>query len=275
MADVNSEPEPDEAPAWRRLLHRVWPKIHTGTKAVTGLAGLGAAMVAIYAWFPQALDSVRPELKEYALLKSLYAGASVSLFDSKLGPPSSIKAVPGEPGVTERLYVKDAYLVETLATAEGQTKLFSVLSCRADFKPTFDFFGSKVTLQDKPMAELKPFDRQPEELHALVPETVSSPTFYFEMIAEVSGASHNRGSGYGVNAVCSGHGSANGLPAFDYSGPPEKAPQDLADYRARTPANFYVETWDRSIRGPGNYPFDDFFLVTPFHEDVPPGWPHS
>jgi hypothetical protein len=247
----------------------VWPKIHTGTKAVTGLAGLGAAVVAIYAWFPQALNSAMPQLKEYETLDTLYAGASVSLFDSKLGPPSTIKAVPGEPGMTERLYVKQDYLVEIIATAEGESKLYSVLSCKPDFKPVFDFFGSKITLQDRPLDRQKELGHPPSWLHYSRPMTVSSPTFYFEMATEVSGASHNRGSGYGVNGVC----GTNGLPKVDFSGPPDKAPQEINDYRAKTPPNFYVETWDRTLIGNSSDEFSQFSLVTPFHEDVPPGWP--
>jgi hypothetical protein len=253
---------------WRRW----WPKLKTLGKGITGLAGFGAAIVAIFAWFPMARDFVNPNFKEYENLKTLYVGASVSHFDSTLGPPSIVKAIPGETGTMERLYVKKDYVVETLATADGQTKLYSVLSCNSDFKPSFTFLDSKITLQDKPLAAQMPFGRPPEWLYYEPPSTVSSPTFYFEMTAEISGASRNRGSGYGVNSV---DGACGDLPAQGYEGPPDKAPQEISDYRAKALPNFYVETWDRTIRDLSVEMGNPYLLVTPFHEDVPPGWPKS
>jgi hypothetical protein len=265
----NSEPETTGSPNQKGLPKAWWPRLKTFGKGVTGLAGLGAAIVAILAWFPLARDFVDPNFKEYENLKALYAGASVSLFDGKLGPPAIVKAVPGETGIMERLYVKKDYLVETLASADGQTKLYSVLSCSPDFKPSFNFQGTKITLQDKPLAAQMPFGRPPEHLYYEPPATVSSPTFYFEITAETGGASHNRGSGYGVNSV---DGTCGDLPVQGYEGPPDKAPQEVSDYRAKTVPNFYVETWDRTIRDQTVDVGNPYLLVTPFHEDVPPGW---
>jgi hypothetical protein len=267
----NFEPARAGTPTQKGFRGAWWPRAKTAAKAITGLSGLLAAIVAIYAWFPLARDTAWPELKEYETLESLYVGASVSLFDGKLGPPSIIKAVPGETGITERLYVKKDYIVETLATPEGQTKLYSVLSCSPNFKPSFEFFGSKVTLQDKSLVAQGPSDR-PRELYYQRPATVSSPTFYFELTTETSGASHNRGSGYGVNSV---NGACGDLPAQDYEGAPAEAPQEIDDYRAKTPPNFYVESWDRSIRDTTINVVSPFGLVTPYHEDLPPGWPTS
>lgn len=253
---------------WRHVHSVWWPRIRSAGKGITGLSGLGAAIVAIAAWYPMANDHLHPELKEYENLKALYVGASVSLFDSKLGAPSIVKAVPGEPEMTERMYVKPDYVVETVATREGQTKLFSVLSCNPDFRPSFEFLGSRVTLQDKPLADQKPFGRPPSELFYEVPQTVSSPEFYFELTADTSGASHNRGSGYGVNGACS-----KDLPSVDYAGPVADAPQEINVFRERVPANFYVESLDRSLSNSSNPSLGPFLLVTPYFEDLPPGWP--
>jgi hypothetical protein len=116
-----------------------WPALKFAAKAIIGLSALGAAIVALIAWLPLANDRLHPELKEYEALRALYAGASVSLFDGKLGPPSIVKAVPGEPGITKRIYVKEDYVEETVATQEGQAQLYSVLSCNQEFKPSFEF----------------------------------------------------------------------------------------------------------------------------------------
>lgn len=267
----NSEPGTAEAPKGKAWLKVWWPRAKTFAKGITGLAGLVAAAVAILAWFPLARDFVDPNHKEYENLKSLYVGASVSLFDGKLGPPSIVKGVPGETEITARLYVKKDYIVETLATAEGQTKLYSVLSCNSSFKPSFEFLGSKFTLQDKPLAEMAQSDWKPW-LYYRQPSTVSSPTFYLEVTTDTSGASHNRGSGYGVNSV---DGSCGELPTGDYEGQLTEAPQEISNFRLKTPANFYVETWDRSIRGASVFDANPYQLVTPYHEDVPPGWPKS
>jgi hypothetical protein len=239
----------------------LWPRAKAIGKGITGLAELGAAAVVILAWFPQAVDTICPNLKEYKTLDTLYAGASVAQFDAKLGPPSIIKAVPAKSGITERLYVKKDYVVETLATEEGQTTMYSVLSCDSNFKPTFKSFGSEITLQDKPLAATSPPGQQPIELHYEKPTLVGSATYYFELYTDTSGASHGRGSGSGVNGVC------GKLPdADDYSGPASLAPEKINDYRMSTPANFYVESTEQSIRNGADN------LVTPFHEDLPPNW---
>lgn len=237
-------------------------------KGIVGLTGFMAALVAIFAWLPLARDSLDPTLKEYETLKALYAGASVSFFDAKLGPPSIVKPVPLERGMMERLYVKKDYVVETVATPEGKTTLFSVLSCSRSFKPTFPTqAGTPITLQDKPLAALMP-GRTPAMLFYRVPGT-GGPAFFFEMITDAMGASGYRGSGYGVNGRC------ENLPSHDvddFAGSVADAPQGITEYRATTPANFYVETWERSIQG-NDREIEAFHMVTPDPGDLPPGWP--
>jgi hypothetical protein len=273
---TKSKSGPADTPKWRRALRVWWPRTKTAGKGVIGVAGLGAAVVAIYAWFPLARDTAWPELKEYATLESLYAGASVTFFDDTLGPPSIIHALSGENGLTERLYVKKDYIVTTLATPDGQTKLYSVLSCSPAFKPSFDFRGNKITLQDKPLAAQMPSDRPPAALYFVQPTTVSSPTFFFELTEYTSNASGNRGSGYGVNGSCKNLPStAGGDMAPGYEGPPAQAPREISDYRSRTSANFYVELWDRSLANVDNKFVIPFDLVTPSREELPPGWPKS
>lgn len=259
---------------WRQAW---WPRVRAVGKGITGLAGLGAAIVAIYAWFPLARDSAWPELKEYETIKPLYAGASVHLFEGQLGPPSIVRVIPGESGLTQRLYAKKDYVVQTLATAEGETKLYSVLSCKPNFKPAFQFFNIHITLYDDPLSSQMPPDRPPSYLHYLQPRTVSSQKMFFELITSTSNATDQRGAGYGVNGVCQDlPTSSSGGSAPDYSGPPDQAPPEIRDYRERTPPNFYVEFRDLEL-APETY--ESFVLpfgyATPSHVELPPGWPKS
>ena len=260
----NFKTRASEALRRRRARKALWSKAKTAAKGITGFAALSAAVVAIVGLLPLAMDAVRPELKEYKILSTLYAGASVNFFDSALGSPAIVRAVPAEKGITERLYVKENYIVQTLASSEGETKLFSVLSCSPDFRPRL---GGQITLQDKPLAEQALSGREPEDLYYLMPATVMN-TVYFELAHDVSGASHNRGSGYGVNSAC-----GKDLPAQGYVGPLSEAPQAIQDFRARVPANFYVEAWDRPLRHFEQNKSPYYSLVTPLREDLPPGWP--
>jgi len=209
---------------------------------------------------------VNPSFKEYETLKTLYAGASVSFFDSKLGPPSIVSPARPEMGVTERLYVEKDYVVETLATADGQTTLFSVLSCNPSFKPTFSSGGGPITLQNEPLAALMP-ERNPHVFYR-VPGTAGGPEFFFEMIDDVAGYTNYRGSGYGVNSRC---GPLPSQDVQDFEGGANGAPQGIAEYRATTPANFYVETYGRSLLGI-NGEAERYYLVTPNPVSLPPGW---
>jgi hypothetical protein len=215
---------------------------------------------------------VNPNFKEYETLKALYAGASVSLFDGKLGPPSIVRAVATEPGITERLYVKNDYVVQTLATAEGETKLYSVLSCSPNFKPSFTGLGGRVTLQDKPLAEQMRPGQEPQNLYFLDP-AVAINRIYFELAIDASAPSHYRGYGYGVNTACS-TGSKGAPLSGPYEGPLPGAPQQFKSYRATVPANFYVEAWERPIRKVESG-FPKYSQVTPLPESLPPGWPKS
>lgn len=268
----NSEPDTTDTPKKTDARRAWWPRIVTFAKGVTGLAALGAAIVAILAWFPMARDFVDPRFKEYENLKSLYAGASVSFFDGKLGPASIVRAAPTEAGITERLYVKEDYIVQTLATPEGETKLYSVLSCNPNFKPSLNSFGGAVTLHDKPLAEQMRPGQDPQELNYLRPAVVIN-TVYFELAIDVSAPSHYRGYGYGVNTACStGSGSESPPAPSVYEGPPSKAPQDIQDYRAKVPANFYVEAWDRPIRKLSPSGLPHYSIVTPLPENLPPTW---
>ena len=231
----NSEPHLTDPPKkksvgaewWRTFELRLrrdvwWPKLKIILKGIVKLAELGAAVVVVVAWFPMAVNALRPELREYETLKSLYAGASVSFFDSKLGTPAIIRALPTEKGTTERLYVKDDYIVQTLANAEGETRLYSVLSCRPDFKPRL---GGRITLQEKPLAAQWAPGQEPKELYYLQPAAVLN-TVYFEFAAYASGFSRNRDYGAGVNGACS-----KALPAREYVGPPSEAPEAIRNFR--------------------------------------------
>lgn len=237
-----------------------------GAKGFLGFSALLTAFVAILALIPQARDTVAPNLKEYETLRSLYAGASVSFFDAKLGPPSIVSPLGLEKGTMERLYVKKDYVVETLATTEGKTTLFSVLSCDPGFQPTF----GDITLQSETLATMR-HGADPQLLYYDHPGTAGGPEFFFEQLYDVAGYSNYRGAGYGVNR---GHGCGD-LPDNDvesFKGGVTDAPQGIKDYRARTPANFYVETYGRSFAGL-NGETEPFFLVTPKPVDLPPNWP--
>lgn len=63
-------PEEKEPRTWQSAAASV-------AKGITGLAGLGGALVAIFAWFPMARDTLWPNLKEYEIVSSLHAGYSV------------------------------------------------------------------------------------------------------------------------------------------------------------------------------------------------------
>lgn len=275
----NAEPETAAPTEHRGWLEVWWPRAKTAAKGITGLAGLGAAIVAIFAWFPLAQDAVWPELEEYETLSSLYAGASVSLFDGELGPPSIVEVLPGEAGLTERLYVKKDYIVGTLATSEGDTRLYSVLSCNPSFKPTFQFFDSRIILQDKPLSAQMSSERPPSHLYYVAPGTVSSQLLFFELITATSNATDRRGSGYGVNGVCGELPTTSnpaGSSVLDYFGPPDQAPREIQDYRAKTPVNFYVEFRDVDLAEEARGSFVlPFVYVTPNHSELPPGWPKS
>lgn len=243
-----------------------WSRAKTAAKGIIGFSALVAAIVAILAWLPLARDTVAPSLKEYETLRTLYAGASVSFFDAKLGPPSIVSPLGLEKGTMERLYVKKDYVVETLATAEGETTLFSVLSCNPSFKPTF----GDITLQSESLATVQ-HGAGPQLLFYEHPGTAGGPEFFFEMMYDVAGYTNYRGAGYGVNR---GHRCGD-LPDNDvesYRGSETEAPQGIKDYRTRTPANFYVETYGRSFAGL-NGETEPFFLVTPTPVDLPPHWP--
>ncbi|MET4144016.1 ETEC_3214 domain-containing protein [Arthrobacter sp. UYCo732] len=249
---------------WQRRRTVFWPRAKAAGKAIIALAGLGAAVVAIYAWFPAARDALWPELREYKTLDTLYAGASVTFFDSALGSPDIVRAVEGEAGTTERLYIKENYIVQTLATPEGETQLFSVLSCSQDFKPKL---GGRITLQDKPLAEQLTTGQQPRELYYLMPAHVLNAV-YFELTVEAGVPSRNRGSGYGVNSAC-----AKDLPGQEsYVGPASNATQAIKDFRTRVPANFYVETYKRELADVTQSGSRFYTRVTPLFEDIPPRW---
>ncbi|WP_457971590.1 ETEC_3214 domain-containing protein [Arthrobacter sp. D1-17] len=255
------EPEEKEPRTWQSVAASV-------AKGITGLAGLGGALVAIFAWFPMARDTLWPNLKEYEIVSSLHAGYSVDAFDAVLGPPSIVMEREDD-GTTKRLYVKDNYVVQTVALPSKQTVLYSVLSCDLGFQPTFTKFGKSITLNVASMAAQSTGSNGPDapvKLYYAAQDEVgimNAEKFHWrvEVLSEDTDGSQSRGIGFGVNTVC----TAAGQPAttVNYQGPLDEAPEEVKNFRAATAPNFYVETYAWS------FPTSALRQVSPYYQDLP------
>ncbi|MEX0171403.1 hypothetical protein [Streptomyces sp. LMG1-1-1.1] len=105
---------------------------------VTAVSTLGTAYgVLIKPW-----QDWRPA--EYRILRELRGGHTLERFTEKLGTASYREPleVPDAPsGGTYTKYVfrpREDYRVEVVADQHGDTKVYTVTSCRPDFRPTFE-----------------------------------------------------------------------------------------------------------------------------------------
>ena len=222
-------------------------------KVIVGASSVITAIVALYFAGVYAHDAwLFPNEKDYTTLRHLGAGMSVEHFDEVLGAPSISVATLIERGddVDEGrsfTYIKDKYLVEIIGTSDGDTIMYSVLTCDEDFLVTFDApTGSTVQLGASSLPDSDSSGSAPVQIWYESDLTVGSPVVYQEtMVADAAGATRYRAYGFGVNAVCdpaNAFSTAAGDPLPGYSGPVDGAPSDIVEFRQATRPNFYIET---------------------------------
>jgi len=117
---------------------------------VTAISTLVAAVGVVTFWY-----SHRDWRKaEYARLRNLRAGYTYEKFEEQLGRPSCrairnvrLPSLPGNPGlptisgkVTENLFQRHGYLVDTMSDSSGTIFAYAVTACQADFRPTFSLW---------------------------------------------------------------------------------------------------------------------------------------
>ncbi|MCY1220539.1 hypothetical protein D9M72_325580 [compost metagenome] len=239
---------------------------------VGGLSAIIASLIAILAWLPQAQDTLWPNEKYYKMLGELNAGHSVARFDSELGPPTLIRVhSTSTPVLTERLYMKEQFVVSTLTPSEGnRTMVYSVLSCNPEFQPSFHTpDGRTLQLQSKPLDALDGVITMSGSLNYSPGATGSSVRLNAEMAVRIPAtASSNRAYAYGVNGACGPTAlpRADGSYNQEFKGTLGEAPDAVRSYRHTVAPNFYAEA----------YPEDGFLdfetiigIASPYHFDLP------
>ena len=232
---------------------RIWFAGSQLIKVIVGASSVITAIVALYFAGVYAHDAwLFPNEKDYTTLRHLGAGMSVEHFDEVLGAPSiSVSTLIERGGEVDEghsyTYIRDKYLVEIIGTSDGDTIMYSVLTCDDDFMVTFDApTGSTVQLGTSPLPESDSSGGTPSQIWYESALTVGSPVVYQEtMVADAAGATRYRAYGFGVNAVCDPTNSfttTDGDPLPGYSGPLEGAPTEIVEFRKVTQPNFYIET---------------------------------
>lgn len=147
-----------------------------------------------------------------------------------------------------------------MTDADGRVVLYSVTSCDADFRPTFDSGGpTPVQLQERPLSEtpliegVDPTEEDATEaidesmrtqrrsLDYMPPSTGSTPEHYLEWTGPSSTATLGRSYFVGVNPACLSDPVRTGTHDH-YSGALDEAPEGLVRVRERYAANTYAET---------------------------------
>ena len=270
-------------PVWNR-----WQRTsvigHLVSKALVGFAASLSAIVLVLGLGPQAYHTVFWREAEYATLRQLHPGNSLTYLVARLGEPSFVKPVHNSRiPLTQHVFERRDHLVMAVTNSTGEVVLLSVLSCSPDFAPTFTSpVGTSVRLQSVPLASAitgDPSGWASEEYRKVsyMPWlTAASMNQMVEEGAAVSNASRGRAYYVGVNGLCADLDSL-AMGADPYTGPLQEAPSAMQRARGKIAANFYAETVDLEVALADNAQLDvqvydtveTGLVISPYHLDLP------